>query len=366
MNHKSIMVDFVKCRMKRRTILLALIFILEAKSYLSSQPAAYTQWWNAPQQENPALTAFGIEKYRLDGVYQTRSYENAPNLNTLYLSASYRFNFENTNKEYGLVVPRSNPLSIGIGIFSERRFADTTQYPYAIIGASFDILAGFGGTNTLAVGLQPYWFESEGYYPVSKIYFQSNDTLLPGHSPHKKFGVNVGILLGINKMDCWTDDQVHRFEIGMAIYRLSMPYRTLIPDIHPGKEIHSHAGYLLHLSQKLGMVFRTSWIYEGQHLYNGGFSLIYRRHFAFADRFRMGIYYSNTYHLSLTAGFRIYTPKTSTLSLDLEMSRDFALKNQQNMIPWHQNAWEIAFIVKPIKKCWSLDNCSRAYQYEGF
>jgi len=352
--------------MRQKTILLALILILEANNFLCCQPAAYTQWWNTPQQENPAFTAMGIEKYRGQGLYQSRSYGDSLILNTLYLSAFYRFDFENAKKDYGFVVPRSNPLSIGISIFSERRFTDTTQYPYAIIGASFDFLVGFGNANTLAIGIQPYWFNSEGYYPVSEIYFQGNDTLLPGHSPHKNFGVNAGILLGIKKMDCWTDDQLHRFEIGIAFYRMSMPYRTSMRDIYPGKEIHAHAGYLLPLSQKLGMVLRTSWLYEGQHLYNGGLSLIYRRHFTIADRFRMGLYYNHTHHLALTAGFRIYTPKTTTLSLDLEMSRDFALKNEINMKPWHKKAWEIALIIKPIKKCWSLDNCSRAYQYEEF
>jgi hypothetical protein len=331
-----------------------------------AQPANYTQWWNARLSVNPAFTGQGIETHRGQFLYQTRTYSDTLTMQTAYASVEYRFDFLNTNKGYGLVLNREHPISLGFGLMAERRFSAHAWYPYLIAGASMSAMYGFSESSTLSIGLQPVYYEAAGYYPYPAYLAETlSDTIvLPGHAAFRRFSLNAGIHIGTGKMDCWADDLLHRFEAGIAVLNAFLDYRTLMPDVHPGRQIQAHAGGLLPAGRKVGIVPRILYIYEGQSLYNAGLTILHRRHFGMADRLRLVVLYRNTGHLAIGGGIRIYGRQGRTFSADIEVSRDFLLHN--NNSGWHHTAWEIGLVLKPLKKCWSLDDCSGAYQYETF
>lgn len=350
---------------KRHPIILCFVLFCSMNDIIA-QPADYTQWWNARLSANPAYTGQGIEKHRGQFLYQTRSYNDTLSMQTIYASFEYRVDFLNTKKGYGLVLTREHPFSLGFGLMAERRFSNHSWYPYLMAGGSISAIYGFSKNSTITLGLQPAYYEAAGYYPYPEFLTLSlSDTVvLPGHAPFRKFSLNAGVHLGIGKMDCWADDLLHRFEAGIAVYNAFMDYRTLMPDVHPGRQIHAHAGGLLPAGQKLGLVPRVFYLYEGQSLYNIGLTVIHRRHFGMADRLRLVALYRSTGHLAVGGGVRVYGRPGRTFSADIEVSRDFLLKSTQT--GWHRTAWEIALVLKPLKKCWSLDDCSGTYQYETF
>ncbi|MEJ5302220.1 MAG: hypothetical protein HPY80_01135 [Bacteroidales bacterium] len=333
-----------------------------------SQPSEYSLFRSAASWLNPALTGTGLETWKLSGLMQSRSVNDTLSHSNQLWAVEYRFDFSRVKKSYGLVIERRHPMSLSLGFFSERRTSDYHWYPYHRLGLALNAqVFSESGLHLLALSVRPVYYTAAAYIPVSSISLSPfTDSILPGHPPERFFTADAGVVLGFYKMDCWADDQAYRWELGMSVHNVTLEQQTQRPDVHPGREYLFHAGSLIELNKAWGCVAKGMYMHYGESFYQGGINLIYRRHMSLSDRWRVGMAYRSSRHLTLSGGFRIYGTSRHTLSADLELSHDFPLKEKNTLWPWHRQAWEISLIIKPIKKCWGLDNCSGDYQFETY
>ncbi len=333
---------------------------------VSAQPSEYSLFRQAAAWLNPALTGTGLEVWKFSGLNQWKTVNDTLSHRNLLVSAEYRLDFSKTSKNYGLVVERRHPLALSLGLLGERRFSSHIWYPFQRTGLAINaMLFSEASLHLLALSLRPVFYEAAAYTPVATVKVSPfADSLMPGHSRERLFTADAGLLLGLGKMDCWADDQAYRFEVGMSVLNITMAQQAHRPDVHPGREYHLHAGSLIELSREWGCVVRGMFMNDGESFAQGGFTLLYRRHWSVADRLRAGIAYRDSGHLSLSGGFRMYGTSRQTFSADIELSHDFPLKGRQKLWPWHIKSWEISLIIKPLKKCWGMDNCTGSYQFE--
>ncbi|MGC8864505.1 MAG: hypothetical protein ACP5O2_02175 [Bacteroidales bacterium] len=337
-------------------------------NYLHAQVSDYTLFRQASAWLNPALTGTGPEKWKLTALLQRRTVNDTLSHQNQLFAADYRFDFFRQRRDYGLVLNRRYPVALSVGIFSERRSSTHYGYPYHRMGLAISgMVFSEAETHVLAFSLRPVFHESAPYTPITQTTLSPfTDSIMPGHAHERLFTADAGIILGWGKMDCWTDDQAYRWELGFSVLNLTMKQQTRRPDVHPGREYHAHVGVLWEWGQKWGWVLRGLYINNGEKFYHPTLTLLYRRHFSMVDRLRFTLGYRSSGHLSVSGGFRVFGSGRQTLSADLELAHDFPLKNQNIIWPWHKSAWEISLIIKPIRKCWGLDNCSGTYQYESY
>lgn len=335
--------------------------------FVSGQPSEYSLFRQAAAWLNPALTGTGLETWKFSGLMQWKTVNDTLNHRNQLVSAEYRFDFLKATKKYGLVIERRYPLALSLGLFSERRFSNHRWYSFHRMGLALNaMLFSEAGHHLLALSLRPVFYEAAAFTPVAAVRVSPfADSLMPGHAPERLFTADAGILLGLGKMDCWADDQTYRWELGLSVLNMTMARQASRPDVHPGREYHIHMGSLIELSRAWGWVVRGMYLNYGENFAQGGMVLLYRRHFSMADRFRVGMAYRSSHHLSLSGGFRIFGTARQTLSADLELSYDLPLQDQHELWPWHHNSWEISLTIKLLKKCWGLDNCSGNYQLES-
>lgn len=336
--------------------------------FLQAQVADYTLFRQASAWLNPALSGTGPEKWRLAGLMQWRSVNDTLSHRNQLISVEYRFDFSKEHRDYGLVLNRRYPMALSLGLFSEQRFSSHYWYPYHRMGLSVNaMIFSEAGAHVLAFSLRPVFYEAAAYTPISQtVLTPFADSTMPGHARERFFTTDAGVVLGWDKMDCWSDDQAYRWEAGLCVSNFTMKQQPRWPDVHPRREYHAHAGVLWEWGQKWGWVIRGLYSNNGESFYHPTLTLLYRRHFSLADRFRFSAGYRSSGHLSLSGGFRVYGSGRQTLSADLEIAHDLPLKDQDLLWPWHRRAWEVSLIIKPIRKCWGMDNCSGTYQYESY
>ena len=349
-----------------RFFILSVICHVAVDSLLA-QPVFYSQYYRAQMMLNPALTGMSPEKWRITGLLQQKAFDTTLTHSTKMIFAEYRFQLNNKYKGYGLVVEDNTPLSFGIGLGSEWRNSPYAWHQFVSAYGSLALHYRPGKQTVISIGVQPGVFEGAGYYPVtSALYNTSPDSMvLPGRPYRLHFDYNAGILFGAGLMDCWKEDQLYRLMIGAGIYHMKREYRLPAGDQLPGKEIHAHASYLIEVNNRIGIIPRVLYMYEGESNYQAGAAFLYRRHWGNFDRLRVGLAYKSGQYLAASGGFRIYGGNDKTLSADIEVSYDFALKDQTNTGLYHR-AFEISLIISPLKKCWSQSECSGTYQLESF
>lgn len=354
--------------MKKNTRFAIIIMLLVMINIASAQSVFYSQYRRAGQALNPALTGLTPGSWETGALWQNRRFGPDTSQNTFLLQGSYRFDFRGlSDKGYGLKVAYEDKYSIAIGAMAEMRRATLYYEQFTSAYASVALQLKTGRNSILSIGAQPGFFMQPAYFTTREINVELfNDTVvLPGTPRKTKFDLNAGILFGNGKMDCWNDDQLYRLQIGIGASHILEPWvRDSLPRV-PGREIRAHASYLWEVNRAVGIVPFGLFQYADEKVFQLGASAIYRKHLNFVDRIRGGVYYLSTGYLSPSAGLRIYWGKQNTYGLDVELSYDIALRNQ-DYTGWYQHGFEISVRFGPVTRCWSNDPCSRAYQYESF
>lgn len=352
--------------MKQKFVNLFIVIFLCCATASKGQSVFYSQYYRAQMMLNPAFTGSSPEKWRVMGLLQSKTFDTTLTHSTKLIAAEYTLSFQNKYKGYGLVVEDKTPITLGLGLVSEWRNSPLSWHQFVSAYGSMAIHYRPSNQSVISLGFQPGIFEGSGYYPIQNSAYTPFDTLLlPGRRYRLHFDYNAGIVLGIGKMDCWIEDQPYRFMIGASAYHLNRDYRMPLDDHLPGKELHGHISYLWEVTNKIGLVPRIMYLYEGQHKAQGGMLALYRRHFGNFDRLRFGLAYKSDNQLSASAGIRFYGSKDKTLSADIEISYDY-LVGAQTYPTIYKNALEISIIISPLTKCWSQSECSGTYQLESY
>ncbi len=352
--------------MKQKLSFAFFIFLISSMFAVRAQSVFYSQYYRAQMMLNPALTGSTPEKWRFTGLWQSKTFDTTLSHSTKLLFAEYTFSFRNKYRGYGLVTEDKTPITFGFGLGSEWRDSPLSWHKFVSAYGSLAIHVRPSTESMISVGVQPGVFEGAGYYPIQQSNYSPFDTLiLPGRQYRLHFDYNAGIVVGFGKMDCWIEDQQYKFMLGASAYHLNRAYRMPLDDHLPGKELHAHISYLWDVNNKIGLIPRIMYLYEGQHLAQGGVVALYRRHFGNFDRLRMGLAYKSDNQLSASAGVRFYGSKDKTLSADLEISYDYLI-GAQTTPRIYKNAFEISLIISPLTKCWSQSECSGTYQLESY
>jgi|GEM_PF-1935443 len=172
------------------------------------------------------------------------------------------------------------------------------------------------------------------------------------------FDVNVGIVGGKSTILCWQEDQVYKYEWGVAAYHIFQPWRKDTSYV-PGRTIHAHGGALVKYNKNLHLVVQVYGGYSNQpDLVVGGYALLFPDvHYYYWDRFRIGAHYRLTNHLVLTTGVRIFGRSKKSVAMDFVASYDLPMKFMDFKSPY-KHAWELGFYIYPHEKCWNLSPCA--------
>ncbi|PKP24632.1 MAG: hypothetical protein CVU06_04775 [Bacteroidetes bacterium HGW-Bacteroidetes-22] len=353
--------------MKLLSSCLVVSFLL-MNQLLTAQSVLYSQYRRVDMALNPALTGMTPGAWQAEALWQNRSFGSDTTQNTYLLQGSYRFDFRGvSDKGYGLRIAYEDKYSIAIGVLAELRRATNYREQFTSAYGSVAMQMKTGRNGILSIGAQPGFFMQPSYYPVTTTSAELyNDTIyMPGTPKATKFDVNAGILYGQGKMECWNDDQLYKFQIGLAAGHLTEPWmRDSLPRV-PGREIRAHASYLWEINRTWGAIPSLLFQYADEKHLQAGVSMIYRKHFSYLDRIRGALFYQTTGHLTPALGMRFYWGNRATYGLDMEISYDISLHDQQPY-GWHSRGFEISLKFGPISRCWSADPCSGAYQHESY
>lgn len=349
----------------RNFVTLVLVFLSLSSA---GQSPFYSQYRKAEMAMNPAFTGMTPGVWQTGGLWQNRNFGPDTSQNTYLIYGSYRFDFRGlSDKGYGLRVAYEDKYSIAIGMMAEVRRSPLYYEQFSSAYGSVSLQLKTGRNGLISMGAQPGVFMQPAYYPVTSVAVALfNDTVyLPGTPQATHFDLNLGVVYGYGRMDCWNADQLYRFQIGIGASHVLEPWmRDSLPRI-PGREVRLHASYLWEVNRALGLIpFMVVQYADEKHL-QAGATVVYRKHYSFFDRIRGGLYYQTTGHLSPAMGMRFYWGDRTTYGIDVEVSYDFALRDQAPY-GWHQRGFEISLKFGPVTRCWSSDPCSGAYQYESY
>lgn len=346
---------------------LAIIFLM-MNQLLIAQSVLYSQYRRVDMSLNAALTGMTPGTWQAQALWQNRGFGPDTSQNTYLLQGSYRFDFRGlSDKGYGLRIAYEDKYSIAVGAMAEIRRADDYREQFTSAYGSIALQLKTGRNGIISIGAQPGFFLQPSYYPVTSAnVLLYNDTVyMPGTPKATKFDINAGILYGFGRMECWNDDQMYRFQIGLAGSHLAEPWmRDSLPRV-PGREIRVHTSYLWEITRTWGAIPSFLFQYADEKHLQAGVSIIYRKHFSNIDRIRAALFCQTTGHLTPAFGMRFYWGDHTTYGVDMEISYDISLRDQQPN-GWHNRGLEISVKFGPISRCWSADPCSGAYQYESY
>lgn len=344
------------------------VILLMINQLSIAQSVLYSQYRRVDMSLNAALTGMTPGIWQAQALWQNRGFGPDTSQNTYLLQGSYRFDFRGlSDKGYGLRIAYEDKYSIAIGAMAEMRRATDFRKQFTSAYGSIALQLKTGRNGILSIGIQPGFFMQPSYYPVTATTVQLyNDTVyLPGTPKATKFDVNAGVLYGYGRMDCWNDDQLYKFQIGLGIGHLTESWvRDSLPGI-PGREIRFHSSYLWEINRTWGAIPSVIFQYADEKHLQAGISMIYRKHFDYVDRIRAALFCQTTGHLTPAFGMRFYWGNHTTYGVDMEISYDISIRDQQPYA-WHNHGLEISVKFGPISRCWSSDPCSGAYQYESY
>ncbi len=311
------------------------LFLLSAVLSLAQTDLHSQYYYNQPMQ-NPALTGLMENKWKL---HHFRRYETATDYKSYNqtIDAELKIVFSKEVGEYGLNIKEYSGMMMGIGILDKRVRHDheTDKFRSDYLSIAFHKI--MKNKSYISFGFQP------GY---SRMY------------DSKKFDMNAGLSFGSKQVECWTEDQYFKTQIGISAYNLFSEFRHNDTSYFPGRMIQLHGGYLIKEPKHFNIFPNAQMWYDSEFSFSFGATVLFFPivHYKYYDRGRLGLHYRSSNHLVLSGGFRIYGRAQKTISLEMTMSYDFGMKFL-DLEPTYKRGLEFGFVLTPLKKCWSLSKC---------
>jgi len=172
------------------------------------------------------------------------------------------------------------------------------------------------------------------------------------------FDFNAGLMFGSKQIDCWTEDQYFKTQIGVSGYNILSDFKHNDTTYFPGRRIQMHGGRLIGEPKHFNIFANAAVWYDSKVSFSAGANVLFFPivHYKYWDRARLGLHYRSSNHMVLSAGLRFYLAAQKTISLDAQISYDFGMQFL-DMIPHYKNAFEIGIVLTPLRKCWSLSKC---------
>jgi len=326
---------FQMMKTMNKTLLFCLLTIISVR-FLNAQTDVLSQYYYNQPMQNPALVGLIENKWKLQ---HFRSYENRSDFKAQNQTweGELKITFSKQVGEYGLSVKEYSGMMLGIGILDNRvnHGMETDKFRADYLSLSFH--KSLKSKSTLSFGIQP------GY---SRMY----DT--------RKFDMNAGVLFGHKQIECWTEDQFFKTQIGLAAYNIFSDFKHNDTTYFPGRRIQLHGGYLIKEPKHFDIFINAQTWYDSKFNFSFGANVLFFPivHYKYYDRGRLGLHFRSSNHLVLSGGFRIYGGGQKTLSLDMTMSYDFGMKFL-DLDPGYKRGLEFGFVLTPLRKCWSLSKC---------
>ncbi len=299
-----------------RFVILVMLSVFTVFSF-GQQYDQFSGFYQNEISLNPAFTGQSVGKRRISDIVRLRDYGPSSTDITTSLSAEMRLTFQSVKDFYGMKTVKSKAYSWGFGYLGQARLQST------LVNNS--------------------WLIAESAF---------------------KLDANVGFLLGFGKTDCWKEDQQYKLVFGLSSYHLLSSFSGEDSTIFPAQEIKFHAGYLLRISRSIGLVPRLYTSYNGLYYTSAGLNVLWRAHYAFVDRIRVGGFYRSDGYANISFGMRIFWGRTKNLKgFDLLCSYDLKVKENIST-PYYKSAIEFSIVFQPFLRCWESSRCSDAYQFE--
>jgi len=327
-------------------ILFVFIAFICFKSIIGfGQPEMYSQFYGSDLRLNPALTGMIHRDWQICELYQGNKNNNDLKTSTNCIYAELAYDIIKTKGRYGMVIKEKSNTMFGIGLMNEFRNSGNSDYNFMSNFFSIAIHRRIFNSSNISIGIQPGMVKTNS---------------------GNKFDMNFGVLYGFQKHDCWIGDQVYKYQAGVSLYSYSQPFHSTEDTLYiKPKHIQAHAGALINIGKKFGIVPRAYYLYEGDHHYSGGATFVFRKHYSCIDRIRAGLHYLSSEHLVCSGGFRLYTRGKNSSShdnrdafaVDLCFSYDLKL-DMIGLESGYKNGFEINIILYPITKCWEMSKCA--------
>lgn len=320
--------------MQKSLFIFCIIMIAAIK--IMAQADFYSLYYHAPVAYNPALTGLMHDKWRLNDVFQHRNYNDSIGFNSDVLIFDISKQPTIVKKYRGVeMIEEESRNRIGLGLVANYERYSNSENRYLSGFLSFAYHKRFINQVGISFGIQP------------GVIRDSNRYIIDG---------NAGILIGYKKHICWKADQFYKYQIGISVNRIMQSFYTLQDEhLYRTRKINVHFGALYQIKKIIGIIPRILYTYHNDNFFQIGATILYRKHFDYFDRIRLGFHYLNTGFLSLSSGIRLYTNNERTLSLDMFFCYDIKIKSTG--IPMHENNYEAGIILTPVKKCWKVDRC---------
>jgi len=347
-----------------RFVILVMLSVFTVFSF-GQQYDQFSGFYQNEISLNPAFTGQSVGKYRVSDIVRLRDYGPSSTDITTSLSAEMRLTFQSVKDFYGMKTVKSKAYSWGFGYLGQARLQSTLFNRYQSHYLSFAYHRIIKDKFNFSLGGQV------GVYTYPNTYGNSyvagtdvvNNSWLIAESAFKP-DANVGFLLGFGKTDCWKEDQQYKLVFGLSSYHLMSSFSGEDSTIFPAQEIKFHAGYLLRISRSIGLVPRLYTSYNGLYYTSAGLNVLWRAHYAFVDRIRVGGFYRSDGYANISFGMRIFWGRTKNLKgFDLLCSYDLKVKENIST-PYYKSAIEFSIVFQPFLRCWESSRCSDAYQFE--
>lgn len=338
------------------TILLVQLFFI---SETDAQPAFYSQPLASGEAMNPALAGVSAHKYYLGGIYQNRQTYDTTNVSTWLFRGAYRIDFDYAKSGYGQKYVDESPFSLAIGFLTETRRSDSNMLQYRSAYLPIAIHYKIARKHLISVSFAPGLFQYPNLAESMSVSYIPNPQPITYRAMKSKyqFDYGIGILIGLNKMECWTDDQLYKFMIGASYWHNGLSDTIPMSKNMPTGTINVHASYLWEINEQWGAIPLVQVQHQQETVILGEFTLMYRRHWAFFDRARVGVGYRSAGQIIPSAGFRIFGGKKRSFGADLAFSYDISIQDQKESV-WHKKGFEISLLLSPVLQCWSNSPCS--------
>lgn len=342
------MMKFVKIisnlKFDKKIFTCAFLFFLVYK--IECQIDLYSQYYFFKPMQNPANTGLFDRKWKLFFSRRYQLHQNKVyNSHNQLISPEIKIALMRKTGEYGVFIKEYSGYMIGLGIIDYRVHHNNENDFFRSDFFSFAIHRQIkrksenrkNQVRYFSFGLQP------GYIRMYNL---------------RSFDINAGMILSQEQIECWTEDQFFKTQIGMAGYHLLTESRRNDTSYYPGRRFHFHFGQLINSYKHLYFFVNTQATYDTQIDITVGLNVLFfpEVHYKYYDRGRLGLHYRTSNHLVISGGFRLYGKSARTISADLSGSIEIGM-GFLDLIPRYKTAIEIGIILTPLHKCWPLTKC---------
>lgn len=316
-------------------ILIILLFILTALS-ARSQVDIHSQYYFNELQLNPAMTGLMENTWRLKYFRRQMNHNDYSAVNSTVF-ADLKFMLNRQAGEYGLNIREFSGWVLGAGLMDHRVAHGLESDLFRADYLSLAVHKLLNKSNYLSFGIQP------GYL---RMYDE------------RMFDLNAGLMFGSGQIECWTEDQFFRTQLGIAFYNLLSDYKHNDSTYFPGRRMHIHGGYLIKEPKHFNIFANAAIMVDSKTHFTAGANVLFFPivHYRFYDRARLGLHYRSSNHLVFSGGLRFYGGSQKTISVDMTLSYDVGM-GFIDMVPKYRNGFEFGIVLTPLRKCWSLSKC---------